>query len=209
MADFTLKCFLESGNCYKPALMLQLCGADWEAEWVDFFNGAHKTSEYREQNEMAEAPVLIDHTENDLIISQSGVMLYHLAEKFGKFGPESKAEEREIMRWILWDNHRLTGYVSLWRFLKKFLNKDGDPETEFMKSRAMSAIKTLNHHLEGRDWVASERPTIADISLVGYLFWPEHYGVNWDNYPNIKKWLERVKGLDGWKSQEDILPSNA
>ena len=209
MSDFTLQCFLESGNAYKPALMLELCGANWQAEWVDFFNGAHKTSDYRDHNNFGEVPVLIDHTENDLDISQSGVILYHLADKFGKFGPENKADERDIMRWILWDNHKLTGYISVWRFLNKFLKKGGDPETEFMKGRAIAAIKTLNHHLADNDWVACGRPTIADISLAGYLFWPEHYGVDWNDFPNIKNWLARIRELDGWKSPEDILPSSA
>ncbi|MBL4600843.1 MAG: glutathione S-transferase family protein [Rhizobiaceae bacterium] len=209
MSDYTLQCFLESGNSYKPALMLELCAADWQAEWVDFFNGKHKSSEFRDQNNFGEVPVLIDHTEDDLTISQSGVMLYHLADKFGKFGPLNKAEEREIMRWILWDNHKLTGYVAIWRFLKKFLKKDGDPETEFMKGRAIAAIKTLNHHLADHKWVACGRPTIADISLAGYLFWPDHIGIDWNDFPHINDWLTRIRELDGWKSPEDLLPSSA
>ena len=43
MADYTLHCFLESGNAYKTALMLQLAGADWEPEWVNFFKGEHRS----------------------------------------------------------------------------------------------------------------------------------------------------------------------
>ena len=57
---------------------------------------------------MGEVPMLIDHTEGDLVLSQSGVMLWHLAKKLGRFGPQNDAEEREIMRWILFDNHKLT-----------------------------------------------------------------------------------------------------
>lgn len=123
MADYTLHCFVESGNAYKAALMLQLTGCDWQAEWVDFFNGAHRTPEYRALNEMGEVPVLVDHGEGDLVLSQTGVILYHLAGKTGMYKPQTPQEEREVLRWILFDNHKLTGYLSIWRFLHRFLNK--------------------------------------------------------------------------------------
>lgn len=207
MADYTLHCFLESGNAYKPALMLQLTGSDWQAHWVDFFKGEHRSPEYLALNEMGEVPTLVDHTQGDLAISQSGVMLYHLAEKTGQFGPRDKAEEREVLRWILWDNHKLTGSVSIYRFLAKFMNKADSPEAEFMKGRMIAAIKTLNRHLGGRDFVAADRATIADISICGYLFWPDHFGVDWTDYPAIDAWLKRIRSLENWAAPEDILPS--
>jgi hypothetical protein len=58
MAEYRLHCFAQSGNAYKAALMLNLCGADWEPVFVDFFNGATRTPEFRELNEMGEVPVL-------------------------------------------------------------------------------------------------------------------------------------------------------
>ena len=59
MAEYTLYCFAQSGNAYKPALMLNLAGADWAPRFVDFFAGETRTPGYRaEINEMGEAPVL-------------------------------------------------------------------------------------------------------------------------------------------------------
>ena len=58
MADYTLYCFAQSGNAYKAALMLNLCGADWQPRFVDFFNGETRTPAYRAINEMGEVPVL-------------------------------------------------------------------------------------------------------------------------------------------------------
>lgn len=207
MADYTLHCFLESGNAYKAALMLALTQSDWEPVWVDFFNGASRTPEFRKINEMGEVPVLVDHTEGDLTLSQSGNILYHLAGKTGQFGPQNAAEDREIMRWILWDNHKLTGYVSVYRFLSKFAGKDGQPETEFIKGRAMSALKMLESHMKSRDFVAAERATIADLSMCGYLYWPSHIGVDWADYPAIGAWLARLQTLENWAPPEALLPT--
>ena len=97
--DFALYCFAQSGNAYKAALMLQLCGATWQPRFVDFFGGETSTPSYREINEMGEAPVL-EHGAKRL--SQSGVILHYLADHFGKFQGHDKLE---VLRWILWDNH--------------------------------------------------------------------------------------------------------
>ena len=207
MADYSLYCFVESGNSYKPALFLQLAGCDWQAEWVDFFNGETRTPQYRAINEMGEVPVLVDHVEGGLKLSQSGAILYHLAGKTGKFTPDTKAEEREVLRWILWDNHKLTSYIATYRFLRRFADKDGSPEAEFMKARALAALKIFDGHLAQRDWVAGERPTIADISCAGYLFWPDHVGLDWADYPGIGRWIERMKTLDNWAPPEALLPT--
>jgi hypothetical protein len=79
MGTYQLYCFGESGNCYKAALMLELCKADWQPIFVDYFNGQTRSPEYRGQvNEMGEAPVLVHGTRK---ISQSGVILDYLAEQ--------------------------------------------------------------------------------------------------------------------------------
>ena len=68
MAEYILHCFAQSGNAYKPALMLALSGADWEPRFVDFFNGATRTPEYCAINVMGEVP-LLEH--RGQVLSQS------------------------------------------------------------------------------------------------------------------------------------------
>ncbi|MEO1398096.1 MAG: glutathione S-transferase family protein [Pseudomonadota bacterium] len=207
MADYTLHCFLESGNAYKTALMLQLAGADWEPEWVNFFKGEHRSPEYLAINSMGEVPTLVDHTQGDIAISQSGVQLWHLADRFEQFAARNAQEHREVLRWILFDNHKLTGNIATFRFLNKFMGKGETPEGEFTKARMIQAIKMLDRHLKDRDWTVGDRVTVADLSMVGYLMWPDHYGVTWDDYPNIKAWLERIQALPNFATPEEILPS--
>ena len=208
MSEFDLHCFSESGNSYKVALMLKLCGADWRPLGIEFFKGATRSAEYREINVMGEAPVLIHHREGgDLTLSQSGAILIYLSRHFGKFGHKTEAEEFEILRWVLFDNHKLTSYTATERFMRHFQNKTDDPAAEFMFARAKGAWKVLETHLEGREWVAAGRPTIADFSLCGYLFWPDQIGMERSEYPNIDAWLGRLRALDGWAAPERLMPS--
>ena len=121
MSEYRLHCFAQSGNSYKVALMLALNDADWEPVWVDFFQGGTRTPEHREINEMGEVPVL-DH--GDVVLTQSGVILDYLARRYADFGPKSEEARREILRWLLWDNHKLTSYIASLRFLMKFVPEE-------------------------------------------------------------------------------------
>jgi glutathione S-transferase len=209
MAEFTLYGFSESGNAYKVALMLQLCGADWEVRRVAFFGGETRGPDYRAINVMGEAPVLVHHRKDgDFTLSQSGAILIYLSRHFRRFGHATEAEEYEILRWILFDNHKLTSYTATERFMAHFQKKPvSDPAVAFIIARAQGAWKVLEAHLTGREWVAASRPTIADLSICGYLFWPDQIGADWKDYPAIEAWLGRVRALPGWKMPEELLPS--
>jgi glutathione S-transferase len=205
LSDFTLYCFAQSGNAYKAALMLNLCGAKWTPRFVDFFNGETRTPEYRAINAMGEVPVL-EHGARRL--TQSGVILDYLAAHFKKFAAENDEQRREILRWILWDNHKFTSYIATLRYMVT-LAKVGEPAVhEFLRGRVKSSMHVLNAHLSARQFVAAEKPTIADLSLCGYLFWPEEFGASWSDFPHIPTWLERIKALPGWVHPYELMPGH-
>lgn len=205
MAEYRLHCFAQSGNAYKAALMLQLCGADWEPRFVDYFAGETRSPEYRTINLMGEVPVL-EH--GNVQLTQSGVILDYLAEQRGRFGPADAAEHREILRWLLFDNHKLTSYTATLRFLLQFTDTKDGPVIDFLRGRSNGALGVLNQHLADRDFAIGDRPTIADISLCGYLFWPEEFDVTWDDYPNIGPWLARISDLPGWVAPYELMPGH-
>lgn len=205
MAQFTLYCFAQSGNAYKAALMLNLCGADWAPRFVDFFNGETRTPQYREINLMGEVPVL-EHGATRL--TQSGVILDYLSQHFGRFGWSGDDERREVLRWLLFDNHKLTSSIATLRFLLQFQKTGETPVTEFLRTRMINALKVLDAQLAGRDWVALEHASIADLSLVGYLYWNDEFGVRWKDYPGIGRWLDRVRALPGWVHPYELMPGH-
>lgn len=205
MADYILHCFAQSGNAYKPALLLNLCNADWTPKFVDFFNGETRGDAFRTINPMGEVPVL-EH--QGRVLTQSGVILDYLAQQLGEFGPTNEDERLEILRWLLFDNHKLTSNIATYRFLLRFAKTGETPVTEFLEGRMLSALKVLSNHLSTHSFVVAERPTIADISLCGYLFFQDEYGVDWADYPGIGGWLKRLQGLQGWVHPYELMPGH-
>jgi glutathione S-transferase len=201
--DFTLYCFAQSGNAYKAALMLNLCGAKWTPRFVDFFNGETRTAEYREKiNEMGEVPVL-EHAARRL--SQTGVILHYLADHFRKFQGDDR---QEVLRWILWDNHKLTSYIATLRFFVQFMKTGETPVTEFLRGRIKGSLGILDKHLSKSDFAVGNAPSIADFSMCGYLYWPEEFDVSWSDYPRVGAWLERIRKLPGWVHPYELMPGH-
>lgn len=203
-----LHCFGESGNAYKAALALQLSGLDWEPVKVDFFGGETRTQDYRTTiNNMGEAPVMID---GDIRLTQSGVIQDYVSEQSGKFGGGNPEERREILRWVLWDNHKLSSNAGMTRFLMNFLPEDKQPKEVigFMQGRLSAAYAVLNDHLNGRDWIVGDGITNADLSCCGYLYYPESFGFVRKDWPHIDAWLTRLSDTPGWKAPYDLMPGS-
>ena len=202
-----LYCFGESGNAYKCALALELSGTPWQPVFVDFFKGEARSPAFLAVNPMGEVPVLVD---GDVNLSQSGMILDHIARRSGKFGGADEAARQEIWRWILWDNHKLSGQAGTCRFLSNFLPEEKRPAgvIPFLQGRLKAAYTVLDRHLEGRDWIVGAGPTIADLSCAGYLYYPEPFGFDRADWPHIDRWLGNLSALPGWKHPYDLMPGN-
>jgi glutathione S-transferase len=188
--------------------MLNLIGANWEPVWIDFFGaGVQRKPEYREGvNEMGEVPVLVHGNKK---LTQSGVILTYLSELTGKFKPQGEDEKLEALRWIIFDNQKVNGFLGPFRFLKNFAKPAGDPAVmAFMKARIEGALAIVNKRLTGRQFLVSDKPTIADISLTGYFYYPaEEFGFDIaKEHPAIGAWMERMKALPGWKHPYELMP---
>jgi len=201
-----LHCFGESGNAYKAALTLELAGINWSPVYVDFFGGAARSDGYRDLNIMAEAPILV---QGDFSLSQSGAIQQWVVDQTGNLGGSAE-DKYEVLRWVLFDNHKMSSQAGMTRFLMNFLPEDKRPleVIKFMQGRVLGALKILDTHLESRSWIVGNTMTIADIANCGYLFYPEPYGFTRANWSNIDSWLSRIEATKGWKHPYDLMPGN-
>ena len=206
MTKYRLHYFPESGNSYKLALMLTLCGQSFEPVWTDFGGGITRTAEWRQNvNPMGEIPVLEVDGER---LTQTAPILLMLAERYGQFGGESAEEKFELLRWLFWDNHKLTGYLATYRFHRAFTPNPDPQVLKYFRRRLDDFLSILDQHLKTNAFAIGERATVADFSLMAYLHYPaEETGYDLaSSHPAVHAWLQRIAALPGWRSAYDLLP---
>lgn len=206
MTTYRLHYFPESGNSYKLALMLTLCEQEFEPVWTDFGGGVTRTAAWRKSvNEMGEIPVL---EEDGSRLTQTAPILLRLAKRHGRFGGSNESEAFEILRWLFWDNHKLTSYMATYRFQRAFTSSPEPAVLAFLRDRIDGCLNILERHVQGRPFVAGDQATVADISMIGYLcFPPEESGYDMAaSHPAVNAWIGRVAALPGWRAPYDLLP---
>jgi glutathione S-transferase len=207
MSAYRLHYFPESGNSYKLALMLTLCGQTFEPVWTDFGGGITRTPEWRRTvNELGEIPVLEVDGER---LTQTAPILLKLARQYGRFGGESKAEQFELLRWLFWDNHKLTGTMATYRYMRTFTPSPEPQVLTFLRRRLDDYLSILERHLERRNVFAiGDKPTVADLSMMAYLHFPaDETGYDFaTSHPAVAAWLLRLSALPGFRPAYDLLP---
>ena len=206
MDTYGLHYFPESGNSYKIALMLQLCGQTFEPVWTDFGARVTWTAEWRRTvNAMGEIPVL---EENGATLTQTGPILLHLAQRYYQFGGDNDSERAEVLRWLFWDNQKLSGFMATYRFLRTFSRLADRAVLAWHRGRVDDFLGIVEHRLAEQAFITGERATIADLSMCAYLSFPaEETGYDLaTSHPNVQAWLKRIGELPGWQPPYDLLP---
>jgi glutathione S-transferase len=154
---------------------------------------------------MGEIPVLEVDGERR---TQTAPILIGLAEQYGRFGGETAKEKFELLRWLFWDNHKLTGYMASYRYMRTF-TPSGDPAVlKHFRRRLDDFLGILETHLQQSAFAIGAKPTVADISMMAYLHYPaDETGYDLAvSHPAVSAWLGRMADLPGWKSAYDLLP---
>ena len=179
MNRYRLHYFPESGNSYKLALMLTLCGEAFEPVWTDFGARITWTAAWRAA-----------------------------VNRYQKLGGSGEAERFEVLRWLFWDNQKLSAHMATYRFMRTF-SRNADPAVlAFLRARVDDFLGILDRQLAAQPFVAGRAANIADISMCAYLSYPaDETGYDLASaYPNIHAWLERIAALPAWRSPYDLLP---
>lgn len=183
-----------SGNCYKVRLFCALLDLDLKVVPVDFMAGAHKTSPLIDLNPFGQIPVLED---GGVVLRDSQAILVYLARKYGDEAwlPTDAAGLAEVVSWLMVAGNEIARGPNDARLHDKF----GFP-IDIDKARETSAhiLGILEAHLKTNNWLALDRPTIADIACMPYVALGHEGGVPLDAYPAIRTWIGRIKALPGF-----------
>jgi glutathione S-transferase len=183
-----------SGSCYKIRLLMNILNVRYERVNVDFVNKEHRTEKYTKLNPFGSIPIF---EEDGLLLRDSAAMLVYLARKYDKnnyWYPDDPASMARIQEWLATGGSDIMNSAAA--RLVKILNYPLDLES--LQTKAKATFKIMDAHLANRQFLALDHPTIGDIACFPYTAMAGEGGIDLAPYPNVLKWIERMKRVPGF-----------
>lgn len=190
----------ESGNSYKLRILLNMLAVPYELIFVDLPNKEHKSPRFTALNPRGQVPVLED---GPVVIWDSSAALIYLARKYGRTDllPEDPAGLAEVAQWLaLAGNEIQFGLQYARRGVIRNRWIAGDLAQ--LQEIGRLGLKAMEQRLSGHEWLAGDRPTIADIACFPYVDTAPEALIDLSDYPATSAWLSRCKVLPGWIEKE-------
>jgi glutathione S-transferase len=197
-----------SGNCMKARILLRQLELPYERVKVDLFKGETRTPEHFGRNPDGRIPVLeLDSGET---IAESAAILLHLGEGT-PYLPTDQLARTRVHQWLFFEQSRIEAELAYARFLRLSGRHEQIPEVyENRLERGRDALAALDRGLsDGREFVAGEDYSIADVALYAYVHCAGDAGADPREHARIGAWLDRVEGQPGFVNDLEPLPEHA
>jgi glutathione S-transferase len=207
----TLYDFELSADCYALRLMMGILAVGYETVAVDIYPGTDNRSEwFLALNPAGTLPVLVDE---DVTVTTANGAVIHLAGRYdmtGRWNPFSEpAVCRQVLEWLEFAR-RMADSAGVARTGVAF---GWDADLPALQAEAHRLLRQLDEHLwfgekQGRNWLAEgDHPTIADIAVFPHVTLSEEGGVSRQDYPAIRRWLDRVRRIPGFVVMSGVFPA--
>jgi glutathione S-transferase len=184
-----------SGHSHRAQLLLSLLGLDAELVDVDLAAGEHKQAAFLAKNRFGQLPVLED---GDNVIADSNAILVYLAERYdasNTWMPIDPLAAAQVQRFL----STAAGQVAYGPAAARLVNVFGAGlDHKRAIEVAHNLLGVLESHLDGREWLVGDNPTIADVANYAYIAHAPEGDVSLQNYPNVQAWLGRIAALPGF-----------
>jgi glutathione S-transferase len=183
-----------SGNCYKVRLLCALLGVSVEIVPVDFMGGEYKRSPLLDKNPFAEIPIFED---DGVTLRDSQAILIYIARKWGgeTWLPTDAASMAKVAEWLFVAENEIARGPNDARLPDKF---GYALDLQLAREKAHRILSLMEAHLTRSQWLALNRPTIADIACMPYVAISHEGGLPLTRYPVVHAWVQRVTALPGF-----------
>jgi glutathione S-transferase len=207
MTDLTLYDYAPSANCLKARVLLAQLERPYRRVGVDIFGGDTAAPDYRRRNPLGRTPVL--ELADGSAIAESGAILLYLAEGTDLL-PADPVARAHVYQWLFVEQNDVEPNLGRARFWRLTGRHQLSPEVYAnCLTRGEAAIDGLEGHLDGREWVAGDRYTVADLALWAYVHLAGDVDVDLAARPAVSAWIERVQATPRFADDLEPYPENA
>jgi glutathione S-transferase len=194
---FTLYSQQDSGNCYKPRLIMALLGIPFRLEDVDSMAGETRKPDFLAKNPNGKVPFLVFADGRHL--AESNAMLLHLAEGT-RYIPADDFDRAKMYEWLFFEQYSHEPAVAVRRSLLVYPQRRAQATAERLAALLEAgnrAFGVMEGRLGAAEWLAGASYSAADMALYAYTHMAGSGGYDLGPYPGIRVWLDRVASQPG------------
>ncbi len=187
----------DSGNCYKPRLLMAKLGRIFRHVETNSTDGSTRRPDFLAKNPNGKVPLM--ELEDGRLLAESNAMLIYLGEGT-RFLPTEHYERGLAYQWLFFEQYSHEPYVAVRRALMKFPERAKDATPERLASTLAGGNKALGvmeDQLRRTPFLAGNAISVADIALYAYTHDADLYGFEVSAYPAVSTWLDRVSADEG------------
>ena len=193
-----------SGNCYKVRLTAALVGTKLERRNYDIMKGETRTPEFLANvNANGRIPVL---QVGDRFIPESNAACHYIADGSDLI-PKDRFDHADMLRWMFWEQYNHEPNIATLRFwiLEVGLDRLADVQRLQMAPKRLAgnaALRLMDDHLKGREWLVGNAISVADICLFAYTHVADEADYDLELYPEVIRWMEQIMELPDFVEME-------
>ncbi len=183
-----------SGNCYKVRQLFAHLGIEYERREVSVIDRSGRHELLGALNPALRVPTLV--LDDGRSLGESDAIMFYFAEGT-PFLPEDRFERAQVLQWLFFEQYSHEPYIAVARFWALAGITPPESEAEAKRRGGTSALRAMEAHLSGREFLVAGRYTIADIALYAYTHVAPEGGFELEPYPALRAWLDRVAAQPG------------
>lgn len=185
-----------SGNCWKPAALMQLRGIAYDWVEIDLLKGESRSASFLAKNPNGRTPLL---EVDGRCLAESNAMLCYLAEG-SEWLPKEPWARAKVMEWLFFEQYSHEPYVATVRWWVRYLHKQDEWAGRIAEAmdKGYAALAVMEQQLAQTLFLVGDRPTIADLALFAYTDVADEGGYDLAPYPALRAWLARLHALPGF-----------
>jgi len=181
---------IRSGNCLKVKWMLDFLRRDYQWVETDVTGGVTRSPQFLALNPAGQIPLIV--FEDGRTLAQSNAILVHLAEGTA-FIPVDPYDRARMFEWLFWEQYSHEPCIAVARFQRTLGGKSADEIEPRLMQRGVAALERMEAALDGRDWLAGQAASLADLALVAYTRVAPEGGFDLRPHANIRAWITRTE----------------
>jgi GSH-dependent disulfide-bond oxidoreductase len=184
-------------NGHKVHVMAEECGLrlgrDWEAIPVNIGAGDQFKADFLAISPNNKIPALVDPNGPDgkpIALFESGAILLYLAAKTGKFLPKTDRLKFQVLQWLMFQMGGVGPMLGQAHHFRQYAPEKVEYAIKRYSNEAKRLYGVMDKQLAGSKFIACNQYTIADIAIFPWLRSWENQGIDWADYPHLKKWFD-------------------